>query len=171
MSETREFPTGMQRSGDADHLDFTAIHPVFQIALARVLADGAIKYGSHNYELGSDVVDNLNHVLRHVCLYLAGDRSENHLANASCGMMFAVVNDVLHPELSRHRLRGPGCTLTPAMLAHLEAGKADRHRRREAGEFDELGRWRLAEVPEVAEVLRQREQASRLDNQDASDVS
>lgn len=154
--QTKTFVTGMQRSTDADHLNFTAIHPIAWIALAKVLGTGSIKYGNRNYELGSDVDDNLNHVLRHICLYLSGDRSETHLPNAFCGLMFAIVNDALHSELNSANARGPGCTLTPEILADLEAGKAERQRRREAGEFDRLGEWKLSEVPEVARILAQR---------------
>jgi Domain of unknown function (DUF5664) len=154
--KTKEFSTGMQRSNDVEHLKFTAIHPIAMIALAKVLGTGSEKYGNRNYELGSDVEDNLNHVLRHLCLYLSGDRSEPHLANSFCGLMFAIVNDTLHPELNKGNARGPGCTLTPDILSHLEATKPDRERRRESGEFDKLGDWKLEDVPEIKRILEQR---------------
>lgn len=159
-AKTKTFSSGMQRSTDADHLNFTAIHPIAMIALAKVLGAGAVKYGNRNYELGSDVDDNLNHVLRHICLYGAGDRSEPHLANAFCGLMFAIVNDTLHPELNAANARGPGCTLTAASLAYLEAGKAERQRRREEGEFDGLGDWKMEDIPEIARILAQRQDAT-----------
>lgn len=163
---TTDFSTGMQRSGALSHLDFTSIHPVAMIALARVLGgEGGVKYGRSNYELGSPVHDNLNHVLGHITMYLAGDRSEPHLEHAFCGMMFAVVNSQLHPELNEPHLRGPGCTVTPEMLAHLEAEKPERQRKREAGDFDHLGDWRLADVPEVAQILAQRRQRRDADHQ------
>lgn len=155
-NETREFLTGMQRSKDADHLNFMAIHPIALIALARVLSGGAEKYGDRNYELGSSVEDNLNHVFRHIVLHRAGDRSETHLENAFCGLMFAIVNQTLHPELDAANARGPGCSLTPEIMAALNKGKPERQRRREAGEFDHLGEWKLEEVPEIARILAQR---------------
>ena len=161
---TTDFATGMQRSGALNHLDFTSIHPVALIALARTLGgEGGVKYGRANYEFGSPVHDNLNHVLGHITMYLAGDRSEPHLEHAFCGMMFAVVNDLLHPHLNEPHLRGPGCTVTPEMIAHLEAGKPERQRKREAGEFDSLGDWKLSEVPEIARILGQRREAAPRD--------
>jgi hypothetical protein len=155
-NETRTFSTGMKRSKDADHLNFTAIHPIALIALAKVLAGGSTKYGNKNYELGSSVDDNLNHVLRHITLHRAGDRSETHLENAFCGLMFAIVNQTLYPELDAPNARGPGCTLTPEILAGLDDGEAERTRKREAGEFEHLGKWKLSEVPEVKRILEQR---------------
>lgn len=157
---TTNFATGMQRSGALNHLDYTSIHPIALIALARTLGgEGSVKYGRCNYELGSPVHDSLNHVFGHLNMYLAGDRSEPHLEHAFCGMMFAVVNDTLYPELNEPHLRGPGCRVTPAMIEHLEAGRPERQRRREAGEFDHLGDWKLSEVPEVARILAQRAEA------------
>ena len=154
---TTDFATGMQRSGALKDLAFASIHPIALISLARTLGgEGAPKYGSKNWELGCDVEDTLNHCLYHITMYLAGDRTEPHLDHLLCGAHFAVVNDTLNPHLSKPHLRGPGCTLTPEILAHLEAGKADRRRKREAGEFDHLGEWKLSEVPEVARILAQR---------------
>lgn len=163
QSKTKKFSTGMQRSNDADHLNFTAIHPVAMIALAKVLGTGSIKYGNRNYELGCTVDDNLNHVLRHVYLYLSGDRTETHLANAFCGIMFAIVNGTLHPELQDGSARGPGCTLTPEILAELEATNPERQRAREAGEFDHLGDWKLEDVPEIRRILDQRQATLKSD--------
>lgn len=155
----RQFETGMQRSGDADHLAFDLIHPLMLLSLAKTLAEGAAKHGRRNWELGSSVGDNLNHTLRHICLYLAGDRSEPHLHHAFCDLGFAVVEDTLRPTANEKELRGPGCRVTAAMIEHLEAGRPERERRRAAGEFDRLGEWKLSEVPEVTRILAQRSDA------------
>jgi Domain of unknown function (DUF5664) len=160
-TETKNFATGMQRSAAIEHLRFSSIHPVFTIALAKTLAEGATKYGDSNWELGSDIIDNLNHVEGHLAMYKAGDRSEPHLEHAACGLMFAVVNSILHPELSEHVLRGPGCTVTQPMKDHLEATKPERQRRREAGEFEHLGEWKLSEVPEIKAILSARKEAGQ----------
>lgn len=157
MSEgTKVFSSGMQRSADADQLAFTLIHPIMTISLAKTLAEGAAKYNRMNWELGSSVEDNINHVLRHLCLYLSGDRSEPHLEHAFCDMGFAVVESVLRPDGGKTTLRGPGCTLTPDILNYLESGKADRQKRREAGEFSHLGTDKIEDIPEIRRILEDR---------------
>lgn len=164
MSEeplTKKFDSGAQRSADAEHLDFLSIHPIALIALARTCAEGAKKYGAHNYALGMPATDALNHVLRHVVLWLAGDREEPHLPHAMWGLMTAIAMDTLHPELSAQHLRGPGCTVTPAMKKCLDDAKPERQRKREAGEFDHLGEWKLEKVPEIKRILEQRSASVR----------
>lgn len=158
---TKKFSTGMQRSAAVEHLKFTSIHPVFMVALARTLAEGADKYSDGNWELGCDVVDNLNHVMGHINGYLSGDRSEPHLAHAACGLMFAIVNDTLHPELSEPFLRGPGCTMTDARKSRMDAERPDKEKRRAAGEFETLGKWKLSEVPEIKAILNSRKAVDR----------
>jgi len=59
-----------------------------QFEMARVLAEGADKYGAGNWR-GIPVADHLNHLLVHVYAYLAGDTSDDHLAHAMCRAMFA----------------------------------------------------------------------------------
>lgn len=63
--------------------------PLAQLEKARVLAEGAKKYGINNWKLISRD-DHLNHALRHIFLYISGDTSENHLVNAACRMDFAL---------------------------------------------------------------------------------
>ena len=61
---------------------------------AIVLGEGAAKYGVDNWRLISKE-DHINHAIAHLFLALAGDTSENHLANAACRVHFA--NDELTP--------------------------------------------------------------------------
>ena len=147
------FETGAVRSADANNLRFDLIHPIAKIALARVYAEGAEKYGDCNWERGMPIHDLYNHVDRHYTLYFAGDRSEPHLEHAAWGALAIVVSSVLWPELNEAHLRGPGCTLTPAMLAHQEAGDPERARKRKAGLFEGLASWSLSKVKEVANIL------------------
>lgn len=57
-------------------------------AMARVLDEGAKKYGENNWRK-IDVKDHLNHLIMHVYAYLDGDRSDDHLAHIMCRAMFA----------------------------------------------------------------------------------
>jgi hypothetical protein len=56
---------------------------------SEVLAGGAVKYGEKNWE-NISIPEHLNHALQHIFAYLAGDRSDDHLANLSCRAHFAL---------------------------------------------------------------------------------
>jgi hypothetical protein len=55
---------------------------------AKVLHEGAVKYGADNWRLIS-VEDHLNHLIMHAYAYLAGDRSDEHLSHIMCRATFA----------------------------------------------------------------------------------
>lgn len=110
--ELTRFETGAVRSTDASDVRFDLIPPKFLInlarafaedskdssfvppiridlipleflvGLARLYAEGQEKYGEYNWQKGIPVEDLLNHGLRHVVLWMAGDRSEDHLLHA-----------------------------------------------------------------------------------------
>ncbi len=151
--EDTNFTSGAVRSADANGLDFMSISPIAMLALAKTCQEGATKYGAHNYELGMDTIDILNHVHRHLQLWQAGDRSEPHLPHAFWGLMAAIHMDTLHPELSAHRLRGAGCTITDAMRSHLESGNQARSEARNSGIYSRLGAWAVAQIAEVKMIL------------------
>lgn len=59
------------------------------IAEGVVLGEGADKYDAWNW-LNIPASDHVNHALVHIYGYLAGDRSEDHLAHAACRVHFAL---------------------------------------------------------------------------------
>lgn len=154
--DVRRFASGAVRSKAADTLDFASLPLVGLIGVARTAAEGGTKYGRWNYALGMEAHECVNHALRHLVLWMAGDRSEPHLEHASWNCLAASQSAVLHPEINAPHCPGPGLTITPAIRDHLEAGKAERDARRRRGEFDTLGEWSLRELPEVARLLEQR---------------
>lgn len=157
MAEDTNFATGAIRSADANELRFDLIHPVAMLALAKTYGEGAAKYGAVNWERGMGVHDLLNHALRHIYLHLAGDRSEPHLPHAAWGLMAAIVSDTLWPALNAPHLRGPGCTLTPEVLARqADEDEACRAFRR-SPEAATLSAWTTAGLPDVRTILAQRE--------------
>jgi hypothetical protein len=103
------FATGAVRSSDAEATRYDLISPIGLEAVARTCAEGAAKYSDFNWEKGMPVGDLLNHALRHVYKYLAGDRSEDHLPHAAWGLLAAIHSEQLWPELNEGTLRGPGC--------------------------------------------------------------
>lgn len=64
------------------------LDPVFLLQVSNVLKEGAEKYGRDNWH-NIPVDNHLGRALTHLLLWLAGDRSENHFANAACRIMFA----------------------------------------------------------------------------------
>ena len=66
---------------------------------ARAMAEGAAKYGEGNWLKGFPVRDLINHAIRHVYLWLDGDRTEDHLGHAVWNAMTAIHFDAKRPEL------------------------------------------------------------------------
>lgn len=57
--------------------------------MAKVLDEGAKKYGDKNWRRIPDVETHLNHLISHAYAYLGGDRSDEHLSHIMCRAMFA----------------------------------------------------------------------------------
>ncbi len=55
---------------------------------AKVLHEGAVKYGEDNWRK-IPVEDHLNHLIMHAYAYLAGDRTDEHLSHIMCRATFA----------------------------------------------------------------------------------
>jgi hypothetical protein len=87
MCDTVRFPTGAVRSCDAEGTRFDLIPQVGLRRLAETCAEGAAKYGDRNWEQGFPATSLMNHALRHLHLWLAGDASEDHLAHATWNLM------------------------------------------------------------------------------------
>jgi hypothetical protein len=68
------FATGAVRGTDADGERWDLITPIGLRRLAETCAEGAAKYGEHNWQKGIPASVMLNHAIRHIYLYLAGDR-------------------------------------------------------------------------------------------------
>jgi hypothetical protein len=56
--------------------------------MAKVLHEGAVKYGDNNWRK-IPVEDHLNHLIMHAYAYLSGDRTDEHLSHIMCRSMFA----------------------------------------------------------------------------------
>ena len=106
---TKEFETGAVRSGDAEDFRYDLITPIGLAAVARACKEGADKYSDFNWERGMPVHDLLNHAIRHIYLYLGGDRSEEHLGHAAWGLLAAIHSDELWPDLNAGTLRTGFC--------------------------------------------------------------
>ena len=97
--DTIKFPTGAQRSSDADRERYDLISTVGLRRLAETYAEGAAKYGERNWEQGFPASVVLNHALRHLNQWLAGDDSEDHLAHAAWNVFALMHFEEIQPHL------------------------------------------------------------------------
>ena len=79
------FSTGATRSADADETRYDLIPPNPLKRLARRYAMGAATHGERNWERGLPTGSTINHLMRHLELWRAGDRSDDHLAAVAWG--------------------------------------------------------------------------------------
>ena len=115
-----KFATGAVRSSDALGVRHDLISPIGMRRIAETYAEGAVKYHPKNWEMGMPISDLLNHVLKHIYTYLAGDRDEDDLAHAAWGLFAAMHSEECWPHLNDD-LRGPGCTLPQTLRDKIKA--------------------------------------------------
>jgi hypothetical protein len=93
VDEKIQFTTGAQRSATTaseEIVDYTLVCPAALRRLAATMAEGAEKYGKHNWTKGIPNSNSLNHALDHLNAYLAGDRKEDHLGHALANIQFII---------------------------------------------------------------------------------
>lgn len=107
MPDIIKFPTGAQRSGDAEFERYDLITPIGLRRLAETYAEGAARHGERNWELGMPASALINHSLRHINLWMDGDDNEDHLAHASWNLLGAMHFEETRPDLidipTRHK--------------------------------------------------------------------
>jgi len=79
----QEFTTGSQRDTRDGKGRFDLIPPESLRRLALVFERGAVKYGDRNWEKGQPLQRYIDSALRHLNSFQAGDREEDHLAQAA----------------------------------------------------------------------------------------
>jgi hypothetical protein len=104
-----EFETGAVRGTDAGSVRYDLITPIGLKAVAEAYAEGVRKFGAYNAEKGIPVLDLINHAIRHLYLYLSGDRSEDHLGHTGWNVLMAKHSEVAWPDLNAGTLRREGC--------------------------------------------------------------
>lgn len=90
IEETHTNDRGGKQSAINSRFDLIHLIPEYCYTIVlEILEVGAAKYGRDNW-MKIDTEDHINHAIRHLRLWLSGDRSENHLGNASCRCLFAL---------------------------------------------------------------------------------
>lgn len=112
MSEARHnYDTGAVRSADCDNVRYDLISPIGLRALAKTYAEGAEKFGAHNWENGMPATDMLNHAIAHIFNFLEGNRDEDHLGHAAWNIIGAIHSLELWPHLNAGAFRDKDCTI------------------------------------------------------------
>lgn len=85
-------PTAVNEKGGAQSdvpVRFDLIDAKAMFEMAKVLDQGARKYGADNWRL-IPINDHLNHLIMHAYAYLAGDDTDEHLSHILCRATFAL---------------------------------------------------------------------------------
>jgi hypothetical protein len=93
------FESGAVRDVRTGKGRFDLITPIGLRRLAAVYERGAGKYAPRNWEAGIPVSRCLDSALRHVVQYLAGENTEDHLAQAAWNLFAAMHFEEVRPEL------------------------------------------------------------------------
>lgn len=107
------FSTGAVRGTDAENVRYDLITPIGLRRLAETCAEGAKKYGDNNWQRGIPASVMLNHAIRHIYLWLEGDRSEDHLAHASWNILGVCHFEEALPAMIDVPSRLPASETTP----------------------------------------------------------
>ena len=81
----RKFESGATRSEISER--FSLLPWDSLMAAARVMAKGEKVHGSNNWRKGFPIDAGIDHVIRHLALYMEGDKSEDHLSHAVAGLL------------------------------------------------------------------------------------
>lgn len=112
MTEARHnYDTGAVRSADCDSVRYDLISPIGLRALAKTYAEGAEKFGAHNWENGMPAADMLNHAIAHIFKFLEGNKDEDHLGHAAWNILGAIHSLELWPHLNSGEFRGENCEI------------------------------------------------------------
>lgn len=103
------FSTGAVRSKDAELTRYDLITPIGLAAVAAACAEGAERYGDYNWEKGMPAHDLINHALRHIYMFLSGNRDEDHLGHAAWNILGAIHSLEVWTELNEGTLRTGYC--------------------------------------------------------------
>ena len=110
--ERTEFASGAVRDmhvgkGRFDLLPWYAIHEV-----AKHCEEGALKYGERNVDKGIPVHSLIDSAIRHLVKFIHGEKDEPHLRAAAWNVLWALEQEMTHPEMNDLPVPGKNRTFT-----------------------------------------------------------
>lgn len=97
--KVKKFKSGAVRGVEKSIVRFDLITPVGLRRLAETYGEGSIKYNDENWLKGIEAKNLMNHALTHLNQYMAGDKSEDHLAHASWNLFAIMHFEELMPSM------------------------------------------------------------------------
>lgn len=108
--------TGAVRSTDTNGFDFDLLSPLAIMTAAGVMSEGAAKYSRGNYLKGFPLSNLYNHLMMHLCMFMLGDETEDHLGHAQWNL-----NALIHFKHTRPDLDDRvDYNLTPERIAAIK---------------------------------------------------
>lgn len=80
LQESRVYESGAKRDSDIDKSFVHSFKGYTRLRFGFRMTEGSLKYGEGNWEKGIDTKSYLESLDRHLAMYLAGDRTEDHLS-------------------------------------------------------------------------------------------
>lgn len=98
-AELIRYPSGATRSADAERARYDLLSPVALQAYAERMGMGVAAHGERNWERGMPMSAVIRHLMRHLVLWMAGDKSDDHLAAVIWNAAAAVHFERTRPDL------------------------------------------------------------------------
>ena len=92
------YKSGASRN-DIGKIRLDLIPPEALLELGEVFGEGAIRHGDENWKKGMPNSVVLNHMMRHLLLYMKGDRDEPHMGKVMFGCCVLIWNEANNVNL------------------------------------------------------------------------
>ena len=92
------YKSGASRN-DIGKIRLDLIPPEALFELGEVFGEGAIRHGDENWKKGMPNSVVINHMMRHLLLYMKGDRDEPHMGKVMFGCCVLIWNDANNVNL------------------------------------------------------------------------
>ena len=86
------YSSGASRN-DIGKIRLDLIPPEALLELGEVFGEGAVRHGDENWKKGMPNSVVINHMLRHLLIYMKGDRDEPHMGKVMFGCCVLIWND------------------------------------------------------------------------------
>jgi len=86
------YSSGASRN-DIGKIRLDLIPPEALLELGEVFGEGAVRHGDENWKKGMPNAVVINHMLRHLLLYIKGDRDEPHMGKVMFGCCVLIWNE------------------------------------------------------------------------------
>jgi len=97
-STNEKFKSGAVRQKTTGQGRYDLLSPFAIHRLALVFEKGAKKYGDRNWEKGIPAENLIDHALRHIFAYMAGEKDEDHIAHAAWNLLAIIHFEELFEE-------------------------------------------------------------------------